>query len=268
LAAALETNTDVGHVFIFILACFSGGFGPEIMATTNASNTWCSTTCTENGYGWEAWEYNTLAWTHFFLEEGLMDHFEGQNVSMEDTFDWAYPLYIQQFPDPGDRPQEFDGNEGLPFLLDPAAKSTVTDWFQVAPAVTEINNSTLGKRLQGYVKVVVKHIDWADIPENRTISTGEITNVTVLEKIFNSLNPNQRINKMAATCLFSHILDYLDADGNIIGRVGICDAPKFGDNHHGVLVNINSSKETISREGIIIPDALSLIELVENHISR
>jgi hypothetical protein len=197
-----------------------------------------------------------------------MDEYEGENVSMEENFDLVYPMYTKNHDDPGDWPEEFDGNTGQTFHLDTDSKTPNTDWFQSAIALPSALRSTLGSNLQGYVKVRVKHTDWSNGSANRTTDEGEITDPVMLSKAFELMNPNQEVTDMAATCLFSHMLDFIDADGSLIKRVGICETPELRDNHPGVLVDINYSGQTISRQGIIIPGTQALIDIVESNISR
>lgn len=93
--------------FVFIDHCYSGGMGPELMSLGNSANTYCTTTCTEDGYGWDDGTHNNGAWTYQYFEWGWVegngpDDCEGNFVAAHD----AYPH------SGGDEPQEFDGDGG------------------------------------------------------------------------------------------------------------------------------------------------------------
>ncbi|MFW9932402.1 MAG: caspase family protein, partial [Candidatus Thorarchaeota archaeon] len=101
LAAAFEPA--VSEVFIFLDHCYSGGMN-EVMLNANSANIYLTTTCTDDGYGYDVSTYSNGAWTYWFLEAGLV----GQGfTNMEQCFDWALSNYPY---DKGDTPQEFDGN--------------------------------------------------------------------------------------------------------------------------------------------------------------
>ena len=96
-----------GKIFIFIDNCYSGGFIPEMQALGNHELIYMTTTCTQNGAGWDRPDLNNSAWTYYFLEYGLIAHF-GSNplTTMEDCFSYAFQYYPYYG---GDDPQEYDG---------------------------------------------------------------------------------------------------------------------------------------------------------------
>ncbi|TFG34865.1 hypothetical protein EU527_01445 [Candidatus Thorarchaeota archaeon] len=106
---------SAGRIFIFVDHCYSGGLIPEIQALANHAKVYMTTTCTQNGYGYDYSPARNGAWTYFFLEYGLINHF-GSNpyTTMESCFDYALAAYPYSG---GDTPQEYDGNTNLTFLL-------------------------------------------------------------------------------------------------------------------------------------------------------
>ncbi len=113
--AAILGNAVADQIFIFIDHCYSGGFGPEFMAMNSGSKTYCTTTCTEDGYGYDDSQHQNGAWTYYFLDYTLINHY-GSNPStyMEDAFDYASAAYPHSG---GDAAMEFDGNSGSYFTL-------------------------------------------------------------------------------------------------------------------------------------------------------
>ncbi|MHA1214846.1 MAG: caspase family protein [Candidatus Hodarchaeales archaeon] len=99
-------SASVSQTFVFLDHCFSGG-----IAFLRA-NSYMTTTCTDDGYGYDDSTHLNGAWTYWFLEYTLIGHFGG-TASMEDTF--AYALGVYPYGG-GDTPQEFDGYTGLFYL--------------------------------------------------------------------------------------------------------------------------------------------------------
>ena len=100
----------VSEVFVFLDHCYSGGMN-ELMLNSNSANIYLTTTCTDDGYGYDVSTYSNGAWTYWFLEAGLV----GQGfTTMEACFDWALANYPY---DKGDTPQEFDGDLLVNFTL-------------------------------------------------------------------------------------------------------------------------------------------------------
>jgi hypothetical protein len=107
LAAILGTAI-ADKIFVFIDHCYSGGFGPELMALGNAANIYCATTCTDDGYGWDSPDHQNGLWTAYFLEISWINHYGSDpSVSLEDVFAYAHVNYPKSG---GDEPQEFDGS--------------------------------------------------------------------------------------------------------------------------------------------------------------
>ncbi|MGQ4871156.1 MAG: caspase family protein [Candidatus Thorarchaeota archaeon] len=103
------------RIFIFVDHCYSGGLIPEIQALSNSAHVYMTTTCTENGYGYDDSTHQNGAWTYYFLEYGLINHFGSDpNTLMEDCFDYALAAYPHSG---GDTPQEFDGDTNTGFTL-------------------------------------------------------------------------------------------------------------------------------------------------------
>lgn len=102
----------VSQVFIFLDHCFSGGMN-EVMSNSNAANIYMTTTCTDDGYGYDDPTHLNGAWTYYFLEYTLIGIYGG-NAAMETVFDYASSIYPY---DGGDTPQEFDGTSASLFYL-------------------------------------------------------------------------------------------------------------------------------------------------------
>jgi len=103
--------------FIFLDSCLSGGFGPELMAMPNSDAVYCTTTCQEDGYGYDEPAYLNGAWTYWYLEAGLIGQYSTPpptSCTMEQCYTWADSQYN---PGGNDEPMEFDGDPGTPFTL-------------------------------------------------------------------------------------------------------------------------------------------------------
>ncbi|QEE17390.1 Ig-like domain-containing protein [Promethearchaeum syntrophicum] len=106
--AGILDNAVAESVFVFIDHCYSGGFGPELMSMPNSNAVYCTTTCSDSGYGYDYSAQQNGMWTYFFLEYTLINHY-GSNPStfMENAFDYALAAYPQSG---ADTPEEYDGN--------------------------------------------------------------------------------------------------------------------------------------------------------------
>lgn len=114
IAAILQTAV-ANDIFVFIDHCYSGGIGPDLMAMGNSAKVYCTTTCTENGYGYDDSTHQNGAWTYYFLEYGLINHYGSSPATyMESCFAYALAAYPHSG---GDTPQEFDGNTSSYFTL-------------------------------------------------------------------------------------------------------------------------------------------------------
>ncbi|NHJ84958.1 MAG: hypothetical protein FK734_05820 [Asgard group archaeon] len=113
--AAILDDAVANKIFVFIDHCYSGGFGPELMAMGNGARVYLTTTCTDDGYGYDDPTHNNGAWTYYFLEYAWINHFGGSaSVSMESIFDYAHAAYPYGG---GDEPEEYDGNSSSAFYL-------------------------------------------------------------------------------------------------------------------------------------------------------
>jgi len=110
VAAILETAI-ASDIFVFIDHCYSGGMGDDLMAISNSENIYCTTTCTEDGYGYDDPSHSNGAWTYEFLEKYL---FGDPLVTMEYNFDRASASYPHTG---GDAAMEFDGDSSSTFYL-------------------------------------------------------------------------------------------------------------------------------------------------------
>ena len=113
--AAILDDAVADRIFVFLDHCYSGGFGDDLMGMPNSAHVYLTTTCTENGYGYDDPTHQNGAWTYYFLEYSWINHYGGDpNVSMEDVFSYAHANYPYGG---GDEPQEFDGDTANPFYL-------------------------------------------------------------------------------------------------------------------------------------------------------
>jgi hypothetical protein len=103
------------NIFIFVDHCYSGGLIPEIQACGNHAKVYMTTTCTQNGYGYDDSSHQNGAWTYYFLEYGLINHFgSSPSTTMESCFTYALAAYPYGG---GDTPQKYDGNTSASFTL-------------------------------------------------------------------------------------------------------------------------------------------------------
>jgi hypothetical protein len=116
-----ELASDIGgfasgvNIFVFIDHCYSGGMGPELMALSNSQYIYCTTTCTDDGYGYDDSQHQNGAWTYYFLAYSWQNYYGGDaGDNMEKVFTYAHNNYPHSG---GDEPQEFDGNSGSYFYL-------------------------------------------------------------------------------------------------------------------------------------------------------
>jgi hypothetical protein len=116
-----ELAADIGlfaagvNVFILIDHCYSGGMGPELMALGNKAYIYCTTTCTENGYGYDDSAHSNGAWTYEFLEKTWIGFYGGAvHTAMETIYTKAASTYPHTG---GDACMAFDGNTGASFYL-------------------------------------------------------------------------------------------------------------------------------------------------------
>ena len=113
--AAILGTAVADDIFVFIDHCYSGGIGDDLMAMGNANKVYCTTTCTEDGYGYDDSAHQNGAWTYYFVQYTLINHFGSSiTTSMEAAFDYAAAVYPYSG---GDAPMEFDGNTGSYFYL-------------------------------------------------------------------------------------------------------------------------------------------------------
>ncbi|MEA2070306.1 MAG: Ig-like domain-containing protein [Asgard group archaeon] len=104
----------VSQTFIFLDHCYAGGMN-EVMENSNSDLIYMTTTCTDNGYGYDDPDSQNGLWTHYFLEVSWQNYYGGSfSVSMETVFAYAHDQYPYGG---GDEPQEFDGNTSMDFYL-------------------------------------------------------------------------------------------------------------------------------------------------------
>jgi hypothetical protein len=114
LASILSTSV-ASKIFVFLDHCYSGGFGPDLMAMANKAHVYLSTTCTQNGYGYDDSSHQNGAWTYYFLQYTWIGHFaSAPHIAMEDIYTYAKTYYPYGG---GDAPQQYDGDTANKFYL-------------------------------------------------------------------------------------------------------------------------------------------------------
>jgi hypothetical protein len=111
LAADINLFASGVQIGVFIDHCYSGGMGPELMALSNSQYIYCTTTCTEDGYGYDEPSHLNGAWTYEYLEKYLVSN---PSWTMEYTYDQASASYPHTG---GDACMEFDGDSGTDFYF-------------------------------------------------------------------------------------------------------------------------------------------------------
>jgi hypothetical protein len=116
-----ELAADIGlfvagvNIFILIDHCYSGGMGPELMALGNNDYIFLTTTCTDNGYGYDDTASNNGAWTYEFLEKTWIGFYGG---AVHQTMESVYTKAASTYPHTGgDACMIFDGNTAAYFYL-------------------------------------------------------------------------------------------------------------------------------------------------------
>jgi hypothetical protein len=112
--AAILANAEAARVFVFVDHCYAGGMGDDLMALGNAVYIYCTTTCSENGYGYDDPDSENGLFTEYFLNKGLRNGNSG-SLDMEGNFDWVAANYPYRG---NDAPQEFDGDGTNLFYLE------------------------------------------------------------------------------------------------------------------------------------------------------
>lgn len=113
--AAILDDAVANKIFVFLDHCFSGGFGDNLMGMPNSAHVYLTTTCTENGYGYDDPDHQNGAWTYYFLQYSWINHYGGSaSTALETVFSYAHSAYPHSG---GDEPQQFDGNTSSYFYL-------------------------------------------------------------------------------------------------------------------------------------------------------
>jgi hypothetical protein len=230
------------------------------MNASNGDDSYLSAAATAYGVSYGGPLYTV--WTYYFLWWGLIAEWSDENPAMEDVYEFVIDDFNAEYDDPNSWAEEYDGNPSQPFHLSFDKQAA---WFQAPESVTRAGNTTLINSLPGYSSLKVTYGDWSNGPENRVEESGQVRNAD-LQKALDLINPNQIVTDIAPTCLFSHTLDYIESDGQLIARVGLCQLPELKQNHPAALVKFDENGEMVSRQGMVIPDAISFAELVENNL--
>jgi hypothetical protein len=92
------------NIMVFVDHCYSGGLGPELLASHDTI--YITTTCTEDGYGYDEPTYQNGAWTYEYLQKYWVGN---PTASAESIYDQASASYSYSG---GDACMEFDGFPG------------------------------------------------------------------------------------------------------------------------------------------------------------
>jgi hypothetical protein len=113
--ANILKNAVAAEIFVFLDHCYSGGFGPDLMAMSNKAKVYLTTTCTANGYGYDDSSHQNGAWTWYFLQYSWINHYgAAPHTAMEDIFTYAHAAYPYGG---GDEPQQYDGDTANKFYI-------------------------------------------------------------------------------------------------------------------------------------------------------
>jgi hypothetical protein len=96
------------NIMVFVDHCYSGGLGPELLSAHGSI--YITTTCTEDGYGWDDGSHQNGAWTYEYFEKYWVGN---PSWSAEYVFDQASASYPHTG---GDAAMEFDGFAGSFYL--------------------------------------------------------------------------------------------------------------------------------------------------------
>jgi hypothetical protein len=99
--SGFATGVDI---MVFVDHCYSGGLGPELLASHGTI--YITTTCTEDGYGWDDPTHQNGAWTYEYFEKYWVGN---PTWSAEYVYDQASASYPHSG---GDACMEFDGFSG------------------------------------------------------------------------------------------------------------------------------------------------------------
>ena len=268
LVSDLNTGS-FGQVFSFFDICNSGAFGTSLKAAGFGQDSYTTTTCTIDGYGYDG--NGNGQWTATFLNQGLKGQFNGQNADMSDAFSWAHGVYYPSMAWSGaiDEPLEFDGNGSSSFHLDTSGGLEVYSGRGFSDPDGAALNGMLAEELSGFHSVEIQHRDWSQVRgEDRVPRRAPVLAANAATEIQRLVNLEQGFQDEAARCVFSYSLDYLDADGNRVGQIGLCQSDTPRQDHEAVYIPYDENGEPGVRQGLIIPDAPSLIEQLEVELSR
>jgi len=236
--------------------------GPELAALNVSCPVNVSTTCTEDGYGYDEPTYQNGAWTHWYLEDALIDHYQRQNVDTHEVFPFAKQNYGATG---GDAPMQFDNMPNTPFYIALPAATSRTPTLPAAQGEggSPYTEATVTTALQGMAWMELERTDWSKGGNPRAQALrAEIDSPELIASLIEALEPRQLLLNSAARCLFSYSLTFRDADGARLGQVGICEGPSYGTNHEAVFVLDGPAGEPV-RMGLIVPDAASLTESLD-----
>lgn len=113
-----DGNINRAKTFVFFDACFSGGIREELVAAVPCI--FGTSTCTEDGFGYDSGSVGHGAWTAQFLCEGLMkvpcggggeQQTKGQDVDLFELYLKSRAAYVRKYPRRGDRPCFFAGRD-------------------------------------------------------------------------------------------------------------------------------------------------------------
>ena len=261
--AGILDGAAAGRIFIFVDHCFSGSGGPNMMALPTKANIYMTTTCSDNGYGWDDPSHQNGAWTWQFLDWGLIQKFSNSNIDMEACFDAAAAAYPHTG---GDAAQEFDGSTAELFYLRSGSRSIEDqldswdgDTQKLSIAMTPY---TLEMYLANPAAVDATRELWWTGSARGPARTATVDQSDKVQRIAALLDMSQTLTSSAARCLFDYDLSFTDRSGSPLGRVGICTNEDIGENHRAVYIPFSPDGEQV-RMGMVVPDGAALVDILE-----
>ena len=131
-----ESNINRAKTFVFFDACFSGGIREELVAAV--PHIFGTSTCTEDGYGYDSASVGHGAWTAQFLCEGLMSPAycgAEKDVDLFELYMKSRALYIRKYPRRGDRPCFFAARDNKKWLGDDGPQGSPHGLFMLSECI-------------------------------------------------------------------------------------------------------------------------------------
>ena len=217
--------------------------------------------------GYDRPDLNNGAWTGYFVDISLIDHFDYANVSMEECHAYADSQYN---PGGGDEPWDGDSDPSIPLhIAMPPAKS---EFFDPADVAQQSNwdgsgaGTALSALLEGTARLQVFRREDFHV-RKETLPTAALTRPEQIQALLAEVNPSQWIKDRAAKCWFGYSMDIKDAKGNDLGMLGMCWSPTgYYQDHPAVFVMPRENGRSPVRYGLNVPDGAALAALIEDQL--